>query len=160
MERNKIDIIIGIVLCVFSLSFYMFAYEMIDGGMESELGSMFMPRLLFFSIFLLSILMIVNAFKNINKHNKQAVSNKREYLNTQGYSNIFKYSAVVFVYWLLMPIFGFMITTPLMMFSVMYLLLARNWLTMACVSIALSIALNYICYYGLRVLLPSGVFFS
>jgi hypothetical protein len=160
MERNKVDIIIGIVLCVFSLYFYIFAYEFIEGGMKSELGSMFLPRLTLFAIFCLSCLMLLNAFRNIKKLNKQAGSNKKEYFNTRGYSNILKYTVVAFTYWLLMPYLGFLISTPLMMFSVMYLLSARKWLTMACVSITLTVALKYACYYGLKVLLPAGVLFS
>lgn len=159
MAKNKIDIIIGVVFSTVSLFCYIFAYQMIDGGMETDLGSMFLPRLLLFIMFLLSVIMLVNIFRKNRKHDKQTRNIENEYLDFKGYANILKYLVIVIIYWLIMPYLGFLITTPFMMFSVMYLLSGRKWLVMGCVSLILTVAVKFGFYYGLRVMLPTCVLF-
>ncbi|WP_315982062.1 tripartite tricarboxylate transporter TctB family protein [Aliamphritea spongicola] len=59
----------------------------------------------------------------------------KELIVTNGYGGIFIYIGIFIAYWLLVPVLGFLVTTPFVMFSVALLLGGRNWIPITAVSV-------------------------
>ncbi|WP_432474614.1 tripartite tricarboxylate transporter TctB family protein [Amphritea sp. HPY] len=151
MDRRKIDVVLSTFLIIISV-IILTNDNLAEGGAESDLGIMFLPRVVagFMMIFAATI-----AFQSFSKLSKGAELEGPELVITNGYSGIFIYIGIFVAYWLAVPHLGFMVTTPFIMLGVAVLLGGRNWIPL----IAMSVITPVLIYYGsrefLRVYLPT-----
>ena len=151
MDRRKVDVVLATVLIITAL-IILTNDQLVEGGAETDLGSMFLPRIV-------AVLMIIFSatigIQSLNKLLQRRELEDNELIVTNGYSGIFIYVGIFIAYWLLVPIFGFMITTPFVMFSVALLLGGRNWVPITAVSVITPILIFYGSSQFLRVFLPT-----
>ena len=151
MDRRKIDVVLSTFLIIISI-IILTNDNLAEGGAESDLGIMFLPRVVagFMIIFAATI-----AIQSFNKLSKGAELEGPELIITNGYSGIFIYIGIFVAYWLAVPHLGFMVTTPFIMLGVAVLLGGRNWIPLT----AMSVITPVLIYYGskefLRVYLPT-----
>lgn len=150
MDRRKADVVIGSILIALSL-FILTNDNLVVGGMETDLGSMFLPRLL--AIFIMGFSGTI-AISALLKLHRKADLERHEVVDTNGYFGIVIYIAIFALYWFLVPLLGFMLTTPFIMMAIMMLLGGRNWKIMLPLSVIAPILVYYGCYNFLRVMLP------
>lgn len=151
MNRQKFDVaftslLIGMAIVILTSN------TLVEGGVETEFGSMFLPRVVAVLIILFSAAM---GLPSLLKLLKGATPAEHERIDSTGFWGIGLYLLILFAYWFAMPYIGFLIATPLAMFSIALLLGGRNWVAM----VALSVITTLIVYYGgstfLRVFLPT-----
>ncbi len=151
MDRRKIDVVLSTLLILMSLGI-LTSDNLVEGGAETELSSMFLPRIVAVLIILFAGTI---AIKSLRKLLSGAEKQSHEIIMTDGFSGIFLYIGIFVAYWFSVPYVGFMVATPFVMLSVAFLLGGRNWLTL----IPLSIITPVLIYYGalnfLRVFLPT-----
>ena len=151
MDRRKLDVVLSTILIIVSL-IILTDDTLVEGGAESDLGSMFLPRI---AAGLIIIFSATIGIQSLSKLLKRTEIDSLERIVTDGFSGIFIYIGIFVAYWLIVPHAGFLITTPFVMFSVALLLGGRNWVPL----IALSVVTPVLVFYGsshfLRVFLPT-----
>lgn len=151
MNRRKIDVALSSVLIIASLTI-LISDKLVEGGVETDLGSMFLPRIVAVFILFFSAMIGIPSLARLCKDTPLG---GLERVDTEGFLGIFVYIAILVAYWFAMPYVGFLIATPIAMFGIAVLLGGRNWPVMA----AVSILTPTIVYFGssafLRVFLPS-----
>ena len=151
MNRRKVDVSLSAVLIIVSL-IVLTNDSLVEGGMETELGSMFLPRLV--AVFIIMFAATIG-IQSLLKLHKKAELGVLEYIDTTGFLGIGIYVAIFVLYWFLVPYTGFLITTPIVMMSIGVLLGGRSWLPMATVSVITPLLVFYGCSNYLRVFLPT-----
>lgn len=151
MNRRKVDVGLSAVLIIVSL-IILTNDSLVEGGMETDLGSMFLPRLVAVFIIMFSATIGIQSLLKLHKKTKLGVF---EYIDTTGFLGIGIYVAIFVLYWFLVPYTGFLITTPIVMMSIGVLLGGRSWLPMATVSVITPLLVFYGCSNYLRVFLPT-----
>ncbi|WP_271272628.1 tripartite tricarboxylate transporter TctB family protein [Aliamphritea hakodatensis] len=151
MDRRKVDVVLATVLIIISL-IILTSDQLVEGGAETDLGSMFLPRIVAVLIILFSATIGIQSLKNLLQRKEME---DKELIVTNGYGGIFIYIGIFIAYWLLVPVFGFLVTTPFVMFSVALLLGGRNWIPMTAVSVITPILIFYGSSQFLRVFLPT-----
>ena len=151
MNRRKIDVGLSAVLIIVSL-IILTNDNLVEGGMETDLGSMFLPRLVAVFIIMFSATI---GIQSLVKMHKQEELGLLEYIDTTGFLGIGIYVAIFVLYWFLVPYTGFLITTPFVMMSIAVLLGGRSWLSMTAVSVITPLLVYYGCSNYLRVFLPT-----
>ncbi|MCG8473645.1 MAG: tripartite tricarboxylate transporter TctB family protein [Desulfobacterales bacterium] len=150
MDRRKVDVIVGAVLTIMAVCILV-RDDLVVGGLETDLGSMFLPRLLAWFIIAFSLTIGGQALLKIRRG---AVREEQETIDTKGYLGIVYYVSIFASYWYLVDIFGFIVCTPFAMIAVMLLLGGRNWKVMLPLSVVAPVLVYYGCYNYLRVMLP------
>ncbi|MDO6565390.1 tripartite tricarboxylate transporter TctB family protein [Amphritea sp. 1_MG-2023] len=151
MDRRKLDVLFSTMLIIISATI-LISNDFIEGGAESELGSMFLPRVVAGLIMIFSATIGLQSL--IKLMNRTEIDNS-ELVLVNGFTGIFIYIGIFLVYWFVVPYVGFIITTPIIMFSVAVLLGGRNWIPITAMSIILSVLIFYGSKYYLRVYLPT-----
>lgn len=150
MNRRKIDFAFSSLLIIASLVI-LSSDKLVEGGMETDLGSMFLPRIVaVFIIFFSAMIGIPSLFKLIRKTPLGGL----ERIDTTGFIGIGIYIAILAAYWLAMPYVGFLVATPFAMFGIAILLEGRNWPVLAAVSTIIPLVVYYGSSAFLRVFLP------
>ena len=151
MDRRKIDVVLSTFLIIASL-IILTNDNLADGGAESDLGIMFLPRVV---AGLIIIFASTIAIQSLRKLAAGAQIESKEIIITDGFFGVFVYIGIFIAYWLAVPYLGFMVSTPLVMIAVALLLGGRNWVPI----IAISVITPVLIYYGsrefLRVYLPT-----
>ncbi|WP_290698437.1 tripartite tricarboxylate transporter TctB family protein [Amphritea sp.] len=151
MDRRIIDIGLSTFLIIVSL-IILTNDNLVEGGAESDLGSMFLPRVVAGLIILFAATIAIQSLRKLAQGSKPE---GQEVIITNGFSGIFIYIGIFIVYWLVVPYVGFMVATPFIMISVALLLGGRNWVPI----VATSLITPLLIYYGsrefLRVYLPT-----
>lgn len=151
MDRRKIDVALSTFLIIISV-IILTNDNLVEGGVESDLGTMFLPRVVAGLIILFAGTMALQSLRKLATGSKPEGA---EIILTDGFSGIFMYIGIFVAYWLAVPHLGFMVTTPFIMMAVAVLLGGRNWLPM----IAVSVITPVLIYFGsrefLRVYLPT-----
>ena len=150
MDRRKADVVIGSILIAMSI-FILTNDNLVVGGVETDLGSMFLPRLLAVFIMAFSLTIVWDAFRKLQQGESLQ---KHEVIDTRGYSGIAIYVGIFTTYWYLVEILGFIFCTPFAMVGIMLLLGGRNWKVMLPLAIIAPVLVYYGCYNYLRVMLP------
>ena len=150
MDRRKADVVIGSILIAMSL-FILTNDNLVVGGVETDLGSMFLPRLLALFIMGFSATIAISALLKLRR---DAEIEEHEVVDLGGYGGIFVYITIFALYWYLVPLLGFMITTPFAMIAISMLLGGRNWKVILPLSVIAPVLIYYGCYNYLRVMLP------
>lgn len=151
MDRRKIDVILSAILISVSMMILL-RDDLAKGGMETELGSMFVPRIIAFFIILFSGTIGAQGLLSLAKGKKRLPT---ETIDTLGFGGVAIYFSIFILYWLVVPHVGFILTTPFIIFSIAYLLGGRSWLPMTAISIVTPLLIYYGCSQYLRVFLPT-----
>lgn len=151
MNRRKIDVAFTSLLIIVSLVI-LSSDKLVEGGMETDLGSMFLPRIV--AVFIILFSAMIGA-PSLAKLLKNAPLGGLEHIDTTGFLGIGIYIAILVAYWAAIPHVGFLIATPIAMFGIAVLLEGRNWLVMAAVSVLTPLAVYYGSSTFLRVFLPT-----
>lgn len=151
MNRRKVDVVLSAVLLTVS-TIILTNDNLVEGGMETELGSMFVPRVIAFFIIIFAGTIGVQSLVKIRKNEKLAVE---EHIDTMGFGGVALYFSIFILYWLAVPYVGFIVATPFTIFAVAYLLGGRSWLSIGSISIITPILVYYGCSQYLRVFLPT-----
>lgn len=151
MDRRIIDIGLSTFLIIVSL-IILTNDNLVEGGAESDLGSMFLPRVVAGLMILFAATIAIQSFRKLAQGSKPE---GLEIIITNGFSGIFIYIGIFIVYWFTVPYVGFMVATPFIMIAVAILLGGRNWVPI----VATSVITPLLIYYGsrefLRVYLPT-----
>jgi len=151
VDRRKIDVVLSTLLIIASV-IILTDDSLAEGGAESDLGILFLPRVVAGLMILFAGTIAIQSFLKLSKG---AELEGLEKISTAGFSGIFIYIGIFIAYWLAVPHLGFIVTTPLVMLGVAVLLGGRNWLPL----ILLSVITPVLIYYGsrefLRVYLPT-----
>ena len=151
MDRRKIDVVISTLLIIVSL-LILTSNNLVEGGAETDLGSMFLPRIVAVFIIVFSATIGVQSLIKLIKNKEM---NNSENIATKGFSGIYIYISIFIAYWLAVPHVGFIIATPFVMFSIAMLLGGRNWLPIIAMSMIMPILIFYGSNQFLRVFLPT-----
>lgn len=150
IDRRKIDIALSTLLIIISIVI-LTNDHLVEGGADSDLGSMFLPRIV---AGLMIVFSATIALQSIRKLTTGARIDDLELISTDGFFGIFIYIGIFIAYWLTVPYVGFLVATPFVMIAVAALLGGRKWAPI----IATSVITTAIIYYGsrefLRVYLP------
>ncbi len=151
MDRRKTDVVLSTFLIIVSV-IILTSDNLVEGGAESDLGIMFLPRVVagFIIIFATTI-----AIQSLRKLLSGAEIESREIIITDGFSGIFIYIGIFIAYWLAVPHLGFLVTTPFVMLGVAVLLGGRNWIPITAVSVITPVLIYYGSREFLRVYLPT-----
>ena len=151
MDRRKIDIVITSFLIIVSL-IILTNDGLSEGGVETDLGSLFLPRIVAALIIMFSITIGIQAILKLHrKAELEAVEN----ISTNGFLGVNIYVGIFIAYWFLVPYLGFIITTPFVMLAIAVLLGGRNWLVLGAMSIITPLIIFYGSIQYLRVYLPT-----
>ncbi|WP_461536741.1 tripartite tricarboxylate transporter TctB family protein [Spongorhabdus nitratireducens] len=151
MDRRKIDVVLSTLLIIISV-IILTNDNLVEGGVETELGSMFLPRIV---AGLIIIFAAVMGIESLLKLLRQAKQEESEIIVTQGFSGVLVYIGIFIAYWLAVPHVGFLVATPFVMFSVAVLLGGRNWIPITLVSVITPLLIFYGSSHFLRVYLPT-----
>jgi len=151
MDRRKIDIYLSTFLIVIS-TIILTNNNLVDGGAESNLDSMFLPR---FVACLIIVFSLSIAVQSLMKLTKNVTLTENEIINTQGLSGVFIYIIILTAYWFSMLHMGFLISTPFIMIAVAILLGGRQWVPIITMSVITSLIIFYGSKIFLRVYLPT-----
>lgn len=150
MDRRIIDVAFSSVLIIVSLVI-LTSSQLVEGGVETDFGSMVLPRAVAVAIMVFSAMIGIPSLLNLLK---KAQPGALEHVNVEGFLGVVVYVVILSAYWYGMPLIGFLLATPVAMFAIGVLLGGRNWLVMTVVSVVLPAVVYYGCNHFLRVFLP------
>ncbi len=151
MDRRKIDIIVTSILIVASI-IILTNDGLSEGGVETDLGSLFIPRIVAGLIIVYSLTIGIQA---ILKLKRKAELETVESISTDGFLGVNIYVGIFIAYWFLVPYIGFLLITPFVMLAIAVLLGGRNWLALGAMSIFTPLIIFYGAIHFLRVYLPT-----
>jgi len=151
VDRRKIDVVLSTLLIIAAV-IILTNDNLAEGGAQSDLGILFLPRVVAGFMILFAGTIAVQSFLKLAQGAEQEDLEK---ITTDGFSGIFIYVGIFVAYWLAVPHLGFLVTTPLVMISVAILLGGRNWLPMIALSVIIPILIDYGSREFLRVYLPT-----
>lgn len=150
MDRKKLDIVLSTIFIIASI-IILTNDNLVEGGAESELGSMFLPRVVAVLIIIFSAAVGLGAVQRLCAREDM---DEHEWIDTTGMGGIVLYVGIFVAYWLLVPLVGFLIATPFVMFAIAVLLGGRSWLAISLMSVLTPMAVYYASLDFLRVFLP------
>ena len=150
MNRRYIDVVLCSALIIGAI-LILTLDGLAQGGVETLLGSMLMPRIVAGLILIFAAMIGVSSLRQILADTPLA---PQEWVDTNGLGGVLIYLAIFVAYWWFMPMVGFVVATSIAMFAIATLLGGRSWLAMACVSIILPLVTFYGCRELIRVYLP------
>lgn len=150
MSRRHLDVGLSSVLIAMSLVILL-GDELAQGGVETQLGSMLMPRLVAVLIILLSLAIGIPSLRAIMIDRPLLPA---EHIDTSGLDGVLIYFVIFAAYWWALPIVGFLVATPFVIFSIAVLLGGRAWVPMIAMSVITPLPIFYGCRDLIRVYLP------
>lgn len=154
MDRRKVDVVLSTILIIVSV-IILTSDNLVEGGAESDLSSMFLPRVV---AGLMIIFSATIAIQSIRKLSEGAKLEGSELIVTDGSSGIFIYIGIFIAYWLAVPYVGFLVATPFIMIAVAMLLGGRDWVPIIAMSVITPVLIDYGSKEFLRVYLPTWAF--
>lgn len=154
MDRRKIDIAMTSLLVLASL-IILTNDNLAQGGVQTDLGSMFLPRLVAVVMIAISATIGVSAIIQLSRGESM---HEDERIRTDGFLGVGIYLANLILYWLAIPYVGFLIATPIAMLGVAFLLGGRDWIPIIAMSVITPLVVFYLCREYLRVFLPTWSF--
>lgn len=106
---------------------------------------------------LIAVLFIIASISLFFKGRAEKVD-REEMVDTRGLKVVAVFTALVFIYYLLLPLLGFIITNVVMLSLFFVFLKLRTWWKVALLSISLTAVLYVVFQLLLKVRLPIGVF--
>lgn len=141
------DFFIGIGLLLFALLYLQQSFLIMRGFASDKLGPAFFPRLLGVVLATLAVTLIVRAlFGRSDPTPPPAIRG----------GLLAAVVAVLVAYSLIMPWLGFLITTPLLLIAIIWMMGMRRWGSMIGTAVGLTLVLYLVFVRALHVLLPLG----
>ncbi len=166
-HRNLADIIISLLLSCGSLAFLMNMHKFVYGGMKSTVGPLVFPRFVIIVAVILSFLLLLFALfkpaakKQISPPAGQSCGPETaEALDSSSTKKSIIYVAVLFAYLIMLQFIGFLISTPIVLLVVAYILNGRNFKVLAPMSIIFSTTLYFVAARLMHIILPAGIWFE
>lgn len=166
-KKNLLDVIIGLVLFSGSLAFLLNMHKYVDGGTQSTVGPLVFPKFIITLTVVLSFLLLIFAVFKAIKRRKQtedvldaSASLPAAQVEKTNTINIVIYLGILFGYIFMMHFFGFLISTPIVMLLVIYILNGRNFKAMIPMSIGFSFIIYYVALKLMKIILPAGTLFD
>ena len=167
MKKEFQNLIVGIALFSLSLLFLLTMHNFVSGGFETEIGSFFFPKFVITIILILSAILVIIGFLKVIKKDFAVTYKSEEQKIYEEMSaseenplNILIYVFLLFQYVLLLYFVGFLLSTPFIIFFVMLILRGRKLKILISISIIVSFVIYYLCFYLMRVMLPTGTIFD
>ena len=157
---RKVDLTIGITIAILFSLFLMNIEKFVYGGIPGSISPVLLPKLIVALIVVLSI-MIGTTILNKNKKSAHSTIIDKAIDGDEGVNQklIVIYISILLLYLLSLYVFGFMLSTPLVMFAIMFLLGGRNMKVILPLVLISPPLFYYLCYHFLKVILPQGLFF-
>lgn len=150
-DRRKIDVVMASALIAASIVI-LTNDELSQGGVETELGSLFLPRIV--AVCMIGFAATVGVQSLLRLH-RQSPKDDVEKIGTDGFGGVFIYLGIFIAYWLAVPYIGFVIATPPVMMAIAILLGGRSWIAMGLMSVITPLVIYHLSYEFLRVFLPT-----
>lgn len=150
MDRRIVDVALTSAMLVAALAILTMD-GFVSGGVEAELDAMFLPRVVAALIGVFSLMICLPSLMGLLARRP---ADPEAWIKTDGLGGVLAYLAIFFTYWWVMPIVGFLVATPVVIFAISVLLNGRNWIAMAAVSVITPTLIFYACQNFLRVYLP------
>lgn len=154
MTRRHLDVILCSVLVVVSV-LILTLDGLAQGGVETQLGSMLMPRVVAALIILFSLMIGLPSLRRIVQDRPLLPG---EVIDTEGLDGVAIYIAIFAAYWWALPVLGFLVSTPAVILAVAVLLGGRSWVPMIAMSLITPAVIFYGCRELIRVYLPEWSF--
>lgn len=154
MTRRHLDVILCSVLLVVSV-LILTLDGLAQGGVETQLGSMLMPRVVAALIILFSLMIGLPSLRRIVQDRPLFPG---EVIDTEGLEGVAIYIAIFAAYWWALPVLGFLVSTPAVILAVAVLLGGRSWVPMIAMSLITPAVIFYGCRELIRVYLPEWSF--
>lgn len=151
MDRRRIDVGLASALLIAALA-VLTMDGFVVGGVEAELGSMFVPRMVAGFIALFALMIGIPSLTSLLQQRPPAAE---EWIGTDGLGGAGLYVLIFFGYWWALPLVGFLVATPVVIFAIGLLLQGRNWIALAAVSVITPLIIFHVCQDLLRVYLPT-----
>lgn len=150
---KKANIIISIVLIIFSCFYAFLTTNLPARNLPNTLGSDFMPWLLVICLFFLSALLL---FKSLF----MVTLEKSDYkISMKEGSGIIFLTILVFLYVKAMSMFGFILLTPIFVAVLMFISGSRKWKEVVIVAVVVTFGIYFFFSKVFRVPLPGGNIF-
>ena len=146
------DIITGAILIGISLFIQLTIRNYPSRTVMEGLGPGFLPNLLSLLLFVLSSVLIIVGIVKLRNHVKLQADSKKERISLKGPASI---AAAVFVYLILFRYLGFLILSPLLIFTVMRIM-DDGYKRAIIMAVVLAATVYYIFRIFLGVPLPHG----
>jgi len=168
MQKHKSDLLLATLLWVASLYILLFD-DFIEGGLETDLGSLFLPRAAALVVAVLALFIGGPAIKALRAEHGQSdhVADQQGQPQTEENEGSLLwpmlYIVALIAYWFALPILGFVLSTILVVFFVAYIFncnTALDWLKVLVISLVISFGLDYVTQKFLKVYLPTSTLFS
>lgn len=150
MDSKRIDIVVGIVLCLISVAIYQYAQQYVGRGVNIY-GPNFFPQALSGLLFLCSLGLIVQALRG------QAVKGL-EAINKPGLFKAAVTLAIAIAYLYVMQLLGFYLGTVLFLYVSMTFLGQKGHLVRILASVIVGTVVFCIFHFFLKIPLPQGIF--
>lgn len=168
MQKHKTDLLLATLLWVASLYILLFD-DFIEGGLETDLGSLFLPRAAALVVAVLALFIGGPAIKALRAERGQSdhVADQQGQPQTEEKEGSLLwpmlYIVALIAYWFALPILGFVLSTILVVFFVAYIFncsTAADWLKVLIISLVIAFGLDYVTKKFLKVYLPTSTLFS
>ena len=167
MNKDIQDLIVGIALFFLSLLFLLTMHNFVYGGFETKIGSLFFPKFVISIILILSAILVIIGFLKVIKKDFAATYKSEEQklyeemsVSEENPLNVLIYVFLLFLYILLLYFVGFLLSTPFIIFFVMLILRGHNLKILISISAIVSFVIYYLCFYLMRIMLPTGAIFD
>ena len=150
MDSKRIDIGVGIVLCVLSVAIFLYAEQYTGRGVNTY-GPNFFPQALSVMLFLTSAALIVQALRGHALKGLEAI-------NKPGLIRAAVTLGISVAYLLLMNVLGFYFSTVVFLYVVMMFLGQKNQWVRIVTSIVVASAVYSMFHFFLKIPLPEGIF--
>jgi len=150
MDSKRIDIGIGIFLCVLSVAIYLYAEQYVGSGVN-RYGPNFFPQALALMLFVASLSLVIRGFKGL------ALKNLEE-IDKPGFIRAASTLVISIAYLFLMQVLGFYLSTILFLIVTIRFLGQKNNLLNLVVSVLVASIVYGIFHYFLKIPLPELIF--
>ncbi|MEW6673603.1 MAG: tripartite tricarboxylate transporter TctB family protein [Thermodesulfobacteriota bacterium] len=147
------NIITAVLLIIFGSYYAYLTFRLPTRNLPNTLGIDFMPWLLVVSLFILSILLLLNS---VLKATREKFDPKISLKEGMG---IIILTVLVYAYVQFMYLFGFVRVTPVFMAVLMVMTGSRKWKEIVVLSIASPVVIYVFFQKIFQVILPGGTFF-
>ena len=158
MRKYKQDLIMGVVFLFLSLFLIIATDHFISGGIATGIKSSFFPRLSMGIIAVVSVALIlssVHKMRNITPENagiKTGVPSEKV-----SDRNMILFAAILVAYIVSLYLIGFLLATPILIDTLMFLLGGRRFVLISLLSIITPIVFYYVCLHFMKLILPVGI---
>lgn len=164
-SRLWAEIVISFGLSAFYLLTLVNLENLIIDGFGAGLSPYLFPETIISVLSVMSVLLFFYSCKNYRAYQKNPSKEAAADILGDGEELCFSlgillYILILFAYLITLYLFGFLYSTPVVIFVVAYLLGLRKIFWGIILSIIVSFALEYSCLHFLKIMLPHGVFFQ